>query len=57
MAYFLLFYYLNDNLAFMSSYSFPLGMHVSIILMYEYSLQKFPFPQSLPSESHFTKGL
>lgn len=38
MAYFLLFYYLNGNLAFMQLYLFPLGMHLSIVLMYEDSL-------------------
>lgn len=38
MAYFLLFYYLNDNLAFMQLCLFPLGMHLSIVLLYEANL-------------------
>lgn len=38
MVCFLLFYYLNDNLAFMQLYLFPLGMHLSIVLMYEANL-------------------
>lgn len=35
MTYLLLFYYLNDNMAFMQLCLFPPGMNLSIILIYE----------------------